>query len=95
MSIHLLAPIVFFALLLLGGAFLSPAAGQQPGGTVSPTLTPNTTINAQPACRVSRRLLCTVGDGSCGTGGVRRICHSSEKRVQVGAAVYCDKWVCN
>jgi hypothetical protein len=84
-----------FAALLAAGAWFAPALGQQPGGSVPPVFVPNNTINVQPACRVARRLLCTAGNGSCGTGGVRLICSPGEKRVQIGASVYCDRWVCN
>lgn len=96
MSIHVIASTTLFAVLVLCGMGFTSALGQQSGATTLPTLTPNNTINAQPACRVSRRELCRLDVGaSCGRGGVRAICSSGEKRVQVGTVVYCDKWVCN
>lgn len=72
-----------------------PLTGYVQFSTTPGTIQPHGTINAAPACRVVRRLLCTMGDGSCGTGGVRKICHWSEKSVQIGRALYCDRWVCS
>jgi hypothetical protein len=58
------------------------------------TITPNSTINAQPACRVQSRYLCKLGNGSCDVP-VRRSCGQNETRRQTGVNIFCDRWVCN
>lgn len=57
------------------------------------TITPNPTINAQPACHVQSRYLCKAGNSSCDVP-VRR-CGQNETRRQTGVLIFCDRWVCN